>query len=102
MKRLIVRSRCLLLVAVLAVVTAVCTGYPAHAAPSADAGRMSAVALSAPAASSTPCTFVPSLKSCQSTDSTISLDSYNFGDNSGCSYLWTINWETAAPSQASR
>lgn len=75
-------------------VAAVASGaYPARAAsPSASAGGAVTAGSHSAAASGAPCNFIPSIKTCKSTDYSISISSYNFGDNSGCTYLWTIRW----------
>ena len=86
MKRLNIRPRSLVLVAALAVVAAMCTVSTANAASSASAAPHD------PAASSTPCNFVPSLKTCTSTDPTVGINAYYYGNNSGCTYVWNINW----------
>jgi len=91
MKRLIVRPRRLLLVAVLALVAALCTGYPAHAASPASAGQASSVASRDAAPSSSPCTFQPAT-TCQSTDHTVALNIYYYGSQSGCTYAWDVDW----------
>jgi hypothetical protein len=92
MKRFITRSKGLLLVAALAVLAALCTGYPAHAAASSGTGRVSAAASSNAAASSTPCNLTHSTGLCQSTDPTVSVSTLATGTVSDCTFSWTFNW----------
>jgi hypothetical protein len=68
------------------------TTHPAHAAPSANAGQMSAVALSAPAASSTQCNFVESLPTCESTDSTVAYYDTVTGNPAACTFVFDVAW----------
>jgi CHAP domain/Fibronectin type III domain len=86
MNRLITRPRSLLLVAVLAVVAAMCTVPTAHAASSAS------VVPRGPAASSTQCNFVESLQTCESTDPTVSYTDNAYGNTSGCTFVFSITW----------
>ena len=86
MKRLITRSRSLVLVAVLAVVAAMCTVSTANAASSTSAAPRE------PAASSTKCNFVESLQTCESTDPTVSYTDNAYGKTSGCTFVFSIAW----------
>jgi hypothetical protein len=81
MKRLVVRSRSLVLAVALAVLAAMCTVSTAHAASSG----------SSTAASSTPCSFVPTL-TCQSTNPAVALNIDYYGSQSGCIYVWDVDW----------
>ncbi len=93
MKRLTVRSRILLLVVALAVVTAMGTVYTAHAAsPEAGAGAIHAVAYHAAAASDTPCTIDYQNTTCQSTNPAVTVNNYFSGDQTGCSYGSNAYW----------
>jgi hypothetical protein len=95
MKRLFARSRSLLLVAALAMVAATGTvSTAAHAAPAdtgGAAGVRTAIASRSTAASSTPCTFGPA-QSCESTDPAVTVNTYYYGDTSGCTFTWDIGW----------
>ncbi len=92
MKKLITRSRSLVLVAVLAVMAAMCTVSTAQAAsPGGGAGGIHTTSSRATAASGTPCSFVPAL-TCQSTDPTIALNIDYYGEQSGCTYAWNVDW----------
>jgi hypothetical protein len=88
----------LLCLAVLALLVSAlaATTHPAHAAPSANAGQMSTVALSAPAASSTPCSFVQAISACQSTDSTVTYYDTVTGDAADCTFVFNIAWGDGA------
>ena len=81
MKKLVTRSRSLVLVAVLAVVAAMCTVSTAHAAPPGSGA----------AASDAPCNF-QSDPTCQSTDHTVTVSTYQYGDTSACSFVWNVDW----------
>jgi hypothetical protein len=85
MKRLVTRPRSLVLVVVLAVITAICTVSTAHAAPGNGATSR------ATAASGTPCSFVPAL-TCQSTNAKVALNIDYYGEQSGCTYVWAVDW----------
>jgi hypothetical protein len=39
-----------------------------------------------------PCNFIPSLTTCESSNNTITLRTYDYGDNSRCTYIWNITW----------
>ena len=92
MKRRITRPRSLVLVVALAVIAAMCTVSTAHAAsPGGGAGGLHPTSSHATAASDTPCSFVPSL-TCQSTDRTIALNIDYYGEQSGCTYAWHVDW----------
>lgn len=86
MKRLITRSRSLLLVVALTVVAAMCIVSTAYAASSASA------ATRAPAASSARCNFVESLQTCESTDPTVAYYDTAVGDTSQCVFVFDITW----------
>jgi hypothetical protein len=90
MKRLITRPRSLVLVAVLAVVAAMCTASTVHAA-STTAG-IRAAASHAMAASDTPCTINYQATTCQSANPTVTVDNYFTGDQTGCSYVSAVTW----------
>ena len=85
MNRFVARSRTLLLAVVLAVAAVMCAVAPAHAASSVSATTK------APAASSARCVFNPAT-TCQSTDPTITLNIYYYGDSSSCVFVWDVNW----------
>jgi hypothetical protein len=92
MNGLFARSRSLLLVVALAVIAAMCIVSTAHAAsPSAGAGGIRAGASHATVSSGTPCSFVPALR-CQSTDPTVALNIYYYGDTSACTFVWDVSW----------
>lgn len=92
MRRIITRPGSLLIVVALAVVAALGTGPQSHAASFGSAGGTSTTARHAPAASiSTPCTFVPA-QTCQSTDHTVALNIKYYGNQSGCTYVWSVYW----------
>jgi hypothetical protein len=94
MNRLFARSRGLLLVAALAMVTATGTVSTAHAASGGTggaAGVRTASASRSTAASATPCTFGPD-QSCESTDPTITVNTDYTGNTSGCTFNWAIAW----------
>lgn len=86
MKRLIDRSRSLVLVVALAVVAAMCTVSTANAAPSASAAPHE------PAASSTQCKFMATIKTCESTDPTVSYTDNAYGNTSDCTFVFGITW----------
>jgi hypothetical protein len=90
MKKLVTRSRTLVLVAVLAVVAAMCTVPTVHAA-STTAG-IHAAASHAMAASDTPCTIDYQSTTCQSTNPAVTVNNYFTGDQSGCSYVSDVTW----------
>jgi hypothetical protein len=53
----------------------------------------------APPAQSTPCVFESSW-SCESTDPTLTIDSYYSGDaGPGCTFTWSIDWGDGSPAQ---
>ena len=91
MKRLIARSRSLVLVVALAVVAAMCTVSTANAASSASAAPHD------PAASSTQCNFMESLTTCKSTDSTVSYTDNAHGDTSHCTFVFHLTWGDGSP-----
>ena len=91
MKRLINRSRSLVLVVALAVVAAMCTVSTANAASSASAAPHE------PAASSSQCKFMESLKTCKSTDRTVSYTDNAYGNTSDCTFVFTIAWGDSSP-----
>lgn len=92
MKRLVVRSRSLVLVVALAVMAAMCTVSTAHAAsPGSGAAGIRGAASHAAAASSTPCSFEPAT-TCQSTDPSVTQNVHYYGDQSGCTYVWDVSW----------
>jgi hypothetical protein len=86
MKRSITRPRTLISVAALAVVAAMCTVSTAKAAPSASAAPHE------PAASSTQCNFVETLKTCESTDPTVAYTDNANGDTSHCTFVFNVTW----------
>jgi hypothetical protein len=90
MKKLVTRSRSLVLVAVLAVVAAMFTVSTVHAA-STTAG-IHAAASHATAASDAPCTFDFQSTTCQSTDRAVTVNNYFTGDQTGCSYVSAVTW----------
>lgn len=49
------------------------------------------VAPRAPAASSTPCNFQDA-QTCQSTDPTVTVSTYQSGDTSACTFDWNVDW----------
>jgi hypothetical protein len=85
MKRLITRSRSLVLVVALAMIAAICTVSTAQAAPA------SAATPHVTAASSTPCSFVPAL-TCESTGAQVALNIDYYGEQSSCTYVWDVAW----------
>lgn len=91
MKRLITRPRSLLLVVALAMVAAMCTVSTASAASSASAAPHE------PAASSSQCKFMESLKTCESTDRTVSYTDSAYGNTSDCTFVFTIAWGDSSP-----
>ena len=91
MKKLITRSRSLVLVAVLAVVAAICTVSTANATSSASAVPHQ------PAASSAQCNFMATLKTCESTDPTVAYIDNAHGNTSDCTFVFTIAWGDSSP-----
>src|SRR5579859_5472171 len=92
MTRLFAKSRRLLVVVALAVVTAISTVSTAHAAsPEAGARANGGAVLNATSASSTPCSFLPAL-TCQSTNPAVTLNIYYSGDTSDCTFAWEVLW----------
>ena len=92
MKRLFVRPKSLTLIVALAAVAAMCTVSAAYAAsPGGGGARMRAMASRATSASSTPCSFTPAT-TCQSTDPTVTLNIYYYGDTSACTFIWDVAW----------
>jgi hypothetical protein len=92
MEERLVRSRGLLSIVVLAVTAGLCTALPAHAASSANAGRMSTGVSHAATATTAQCKFVLSLNTCVSTDPTVSYTSKAYGDTSGCIFVFRVTW----------
>jgi len=94
MKRLFVRSRSLPLIVALAVITAMCTVSTASAASPGTGGVAvihTAAASRSAAASSAPCNF-QAVQTCQSTDPTVTVSAYYYGDTSACTFVWNIDW----------
>jgi hypothetical protein len=89
MKRLIIRSRSLLLVLALMVTAGASTSYTAHAV--STAAGIGAAAPRGTAASDSPCTFIPA-QTCQSTDPTVTLDIDYTGNTSDCTFTWGVEW----------
>jgi hypothetical protein len=94
MNKILLRSRSLLVIVALAVVAATGSVSTAQAAP-AGAGGVAGVHTAAvsrgTATSDTPCTFGPG-QSCASTDPTITVNTYYYGDTSACTFSWDIDW----------
>ena len=59
---------------------------------------MSALALSAPAASSTECNFVESLQTCESTDPTVAYYDTVTGNPVDCTFVFDVAWGNSANS----
>jgi hypothetical protein len=78
--------------AALLVSVLVATSYSAHADSSASAGRMSAATSQGPGASDTPCNFMLTLKTCQSTDPAVAYYDHATGDTSHCTFVFKITW----------
>jgi hypothetical protein len=101
-RRVFARPRSLLLALALAVVATLCTVSTARAASSAPGvgnaagGRIAAS--SSAAVSDQPCNFVYSIKTCESTDPTVSMSGYYYGDTSACTFVWNIYWGDGASS----
>lgn len=92
MKRIINRSKRLLLVVALATAAATSTVSTAYAAsPGGGAARINGAAAHATSASSAPCSFVPAL-TCQSTNHTVTLNIDYYGSQTGCTYAWFVSW----------
>jgi hypothetical protein len=85
MERLITRPRSLMLIVALAVIAAMCTVSTARGAPGSGATSRATVA------SGTPCSFIPTL-TCQSTDASVALNIDYYGEQSGCTYVWDVDW----------
>lgn len=68
------------------------TSYPAHAASLAGEERISTAAVQAATALSTPCTFVESLPTCESTDPTVTYYDTPTGNITDCSFVFDIVW----------
>lgn len=92
MKKRFAMSRILLAIVALAMIAAMCSVSPARAASAARAGRMDTAAPHAPAASGTPCNFVSSLKTCQSTDPTVAYTVYAYGNTANCTFVFDVTW----------
>ena len=91
MKRLITRSRSLVLVAALAVVAAMCTVSTANAASSASAAPHE------PAVSSAQCNFAETVETCESTDPTVAYYDNAHGDTSDCTFVFNLTWGDSSP-----
>jgi hypothetical protein len=93
MKKLITRTRSLVLVAALAAMAAMCTVSTANAASlGGGAVGVRGAAHQTTAASSTPCTINYLSTTCQSTNHAVTVDNYFSGDQSGCSYVSSVTW----------
>jgi hypothetical protein len=90
MKRLFAKPKGLVLVAALAVVSAMCTVSTAHAASTMAGIR--AAASNSTDASDTPCTIDYQATTCQSTNSAVTVNTYFSGDQTGCSYVDHVSW----------
>jgi hypothetical protein len=93
MNKLFVRSRGLLVVVTLALVASMFTASTARAASSSPSAGSAAGARTADtAASSAPCDLKYTVPKCQSTDPTVTLSTYAYGNNSDCTFVWDLNW----------
>lgn len=101
MKRLVSWSGSLLLLAVLAVVAAMCTVSTAYAAGSSPPSMGNAARTMHPAdslstaASNAPCNLKHTISKCQSTDPTVTVSTYAYGGTGGivdCTFVWDFSW----------
>jgi hypothetical protein len=86
MNKFFTRSRCLLVVVTLAMIAAMCTVSTVRAAP------LTAGAFTASASPTAQCTFIPTKETCKSTDHTVLLDTYTYGDTADCIFTWDVYW----------
>jgi len=93
MNRLFAGSRGLLIIVSLAMIAAMCTVPAARAATSSPSARSAAAARTADtAASSAPCDLKYTVPKCQSTDPTVTLSTYAYGNTSNCTFVWDLSW----------
>jgi hypothetical protein len=95
MKRVVARSRSLLLVVALTALAAVSSVPVAHAA--STTAEIGAVASRAKAVSDSPCSFIPA-QTCQSTNPAVTLNIDYTGDTSACTFTWGVEWGDGATS----
>lgn len=95
MKKLFSRSRSLLLFVALVLAAATCTVSAAHAASSPNgAGGIPAATSHAAASPNSPasqCIFQPA-QTCSSTNPTVLLNIYYYGDTADCTFSWDVYW----------
>lgn len=94
MNKLFVRSRGLLVIVALALVAAMCTASTARAASPGTGGVAvihAAAASRSAAASSAPCNF-QATQMCTSTDPTVTVSAYYYGNSSACTFVWNVDW----------
>jgi hypothetical protein len=95
MNEFFARSRSLLLIAAVAMLTSMCTVSTSYAASSPVAGGGLSTAVhhgsTASATSASQCTLVPAL-TCRSTDPAVDLNIDYYGNTAGCIFSWDVLW----------
>lgn len=94
MKKHFCRSTGLLAIAVLLIIAAmstVSTAYAAAPGTGGMAGTRTAAATPSATATNAPCSFLPA-QTCKSTNPTVALNIYYYGDASACTFVWDVNW----------
>lgn len=93
MNKTFARSRSLLVIVALVMIAAMSTVSTARAAEVRTGDR---------AASSAPCDLKYTVPKCQSTDHTVTLSTYAYGNTSDCTFSWDLSWGDGSSSKATQ